>query len=457
MQQISSRAPRLQRSRRLDNRILNRGLPANGEVRLHLRWPLFALPLLFVAEIAMPDPVWTTTGVVIIVCYLGAWLWVRALARTLRLERRRHGTLLVVGDVLEEEFRIFNEGSTPAPWVEFVDESTLPGYNPGRVVAVGANQSDKWRTTAVCPRRGLFQLGPHALRTGDPLHLFTLEIRDTRAELLLIHPRVVELPTFPLPRGYASGDDRTRRPLLGSLPSPTVRIYQPFDDTRFIHWPSTARHGRLMVREMEQEPSGDIWLVFDADSSAVATQGDFSTLESGLMATASLAAQFLEGSSGRSVGLLTVSGEGAEAITVAPGAGRGHLWRILAALAPLDPAPLPLTDLLAGSRLMVGSRSSVVVVTAQLADGEATQRWSAELLRIASSGAAAGLLLITTAETASAAEELRGRMARYNVPVQILPVDARLRALITHRRRRTELRSTPSGGVVRVEIEEEVA
>jgi len=424
---------------------------------MRVRWPLPALLLLFVAQIVMPDPVWTTTGVLVLVCYVGAWLWARALARTLRLERKRHGTLLVVGDVLEEEFRIVNAGATPAPWVEIVDESTLPGYNAGRVVGVGANGSDKWRTTAICPRRGLFQLGPHALRTGDPLHLFEVEIQDARSEVLLIHPRVVDLPTFPLPRGFASGEDRTRRPLFGSLPSPVVRTYQPFDDTRFIHWPSTARHGRLMVREMEQEPSGDIWLLFDAEKSAVATQGEYSTLETGLVATASLAAQFLEGSSGRSVGLLTATGDGAAAVSVAPAAGRGHLWRILAALAPLEPAPLPLADLLAGSRFLSGSRTSVIVVTAQLADGDATQRWTAELVRIASSGAAAGVLLVTTAATEAAAEELRSRLARYSIPVQILPVDARLRALITHRRRRTELRSTPSGGVVRVEIEEEVA
>lgn len=447
MQQITSRVPRN----------LNRGLPANARVRLRVRWPLVALPAILIAQVAMPDPVWTTTAVVLLVCYLGALLWVRALARGLSLERRRHGTLLVVGDSLEEEFRIVNDGSTAVVWAQLIDDSTLPGYNVGRVVGVGAHSSDKWRTTAVCPRRGLFQLGPHRLLTGDPLHLFELEICDDRAEVLLIHPRVVQLPTFPLPRGYAGGDDRTRRPLLGSLPTASVRAYQPFDETRFIHWPSTARHARLMVREMELDPSGDIWLLFDADSAAVAVEGDHSTLETGLMATASLAAQFLEGSSRRAVGLLTASEEATRAITVPPAAGRGHLWRILAALAPLDPAPLPLADLLAGSRALVGNRTSLVVVTSQLADAEAVQRWCAEMLRITAGGAAAGLLLITTASTAPAAEEVRALLARHAIPVQTLPVSARLAALITHRRRRTELRSTPTGGVVRVEIEEEVA
>ncbi len=462
MQQIRSPGPQIRAARRqlVDPRkrtLLARGLPDNATLALRVRWPLFALPLILLAQIAMPDPVWTTTLVVILVCYMGAWLWARSLARNLRLERSRHGTLLVVGDQLEEEFRITNAGGAAAVWAEVVDESTLPGYNARRVLAAGANSSDKWRTMATCPRRGLFQLGPHKLRTGDPLHLFELDIFDARTEALLIHPRVVQLPTFPLPRGYASGDDRTRRPLLGSLPSTGVRQYQSFDDTRHIHWPSTARLGRLMVREMEQEPSGDIWLLFDADCDAILTQGDRSTLETGLMATASLAAQFLEGSAGRAVGLLTASGETTKAITVPPAAGRGHLWRMLAALAPLDPAPLPLADLLASSRPLIGSRTSLVVVTSQLADAAAVQRWAAELLRITSSGAAAGLLLVTTEQSAPAALEVHALLARHAIPVQLLPVDARLQALITHRRRRTELRSTPSGGVVRVEIEEEVA
>ncbi len=447
MKQIPSRA----------STILNRGLPVNATVTMRVRWPLFVLPVIVIAHIAMPDPVWTTLAAVLIVCYLGAWLWVRELARGLSVERRRHGTILVVGDTLEEEFRVDNTSSAPAVWAELIDDSTLPGYNPGRVISLGANNYDKWRTTAICPRRGLFQLGPHRLLTSDPLRLFELDVRDARNEALLIHPRVVNLPTFPLPRGYASGDVRTRRPLGGSLPAASVRPHQPNDGLRFVHWPSSARQGHLMVREMELEPSGDIWLLFDADRAAVATQDEKSTLEIGLTATVSLAAQFLEGSSRRAVGLLTASGEDQRAITVRPAAGRGHLWQILAALAPLDPSPMPLADLLTASRLMVGNRASLIVVTSQLLDPEAVDRWCAELLRISESGAAAGLMLITTEATAAAAANVQVLLARYNIPVQILPVDARLTALITHRRRRIELRSTPSGGVVRVEIEEEVA
>lgn len=466
MQQISPQPPRMPNDTMprkplaawgdFNRKLLNRGLPANAVIRLHVRWPLFALPIILLAQMIMPDPVWTTMAVMIVICYTGAWLWTRALARGLYLERSRHGTMLVVGDTLEEEFVVHNTSSTPAVWAELIDNSTLPGYNVGRVVAPGANSSDKWRATAICPRRGIFQLGPHTLRSADPLRLFELDITDTRSELLLIHPRVVQLPTFPLPRGYASGDDRARRPLLGTLPSSGVRGYQPFDDTRFIHWPSTARQGHLMVREMELEPSGDIWLLFDADIDGVSTQGDASTFETGLIATVSLAAQFLEGSSGRAVGLLSASGAPAQAVTVPPAAGRGHLWSMLAALAPLDPAPLPLAELLAGSRHLIGSRTSVVVVTSQLANPDAVQRWSAELLRITAGGAAAGVFLVTTQQTAPAADELRALLARHAIRVQTLPVDARLAALITHRRRRVELRSTPSGGVVRVEIEEEV-
>ena len=31
-----------------------------------------------------------------------------------------------------------------------------------------------------------------------------------------------------------------------------------------IHWPSTARRGRFMVKEFEQDPQADIWIFLDA-------------------------------------------------------------------------------------------------------------------------------------------------------------------------------------------------
>jgi uncharacterized protein (DUF58 family) len=63
-----------------------------------------------------------------------------------------------------------------------------------------------------------------------------------------------------------------------------VRQYRPGDDVRHVHWPSTARHGEVIVREMEEETTrrlailidasrdhGDAWTTLDACCSAAAS------------------------------------------------------------------------------------------------------------------------------------------------------------------------------------------
>jgi uncharacterized protein (DUF58 family) len=455
-------APRLPRfTPRFAARLLQRGLPANATLALRVRWPLAVLLAAVVAQAAMPDPVFTTTAVALLALYLGSWFWVRALARGVALERTRRGTLIVAGDTLEEEFLLHNRSSAPLVWGEVVDESDLPGYAIGRVVSAGSHSSQRWRTAGVCRQRGLYRLGPHRILSGDPLRLFDLTIRFDDSEPALIYPRVARLPAVPLPRGYASGDERTRRPLLGALPAPSVRPYQPHDELRFVHWRQTAHRGGLMVREMEQEPSGDIWVVLDAGAAAQQRQAEpgapeYDTLETAVTAAAGLAGHFLQGGSRRGVGLVAASGEASDLIVVPPHAGSAHLWRILTALAPVHAAATPLHDLLAGLAAITGSRSSVIVVTPSLHDPAAVERWTAQLVRLTERGLATGLLLVTTGDTEAAAAEVAALLAGHGVPVERLPVDLPLATALTHRRRRTVLRTTPRGGTIAVEVEEEV-
>lgn len=437
-------------------RLLSRGLPPNARVTLRVRWPLLVLGVAVVAQLVMPDPVWVSTAAALAVAYGGALLWVRAVGRGLALRRTRTGSLIVAGDTLEERFELENHAAAPLVWAEFIDESDLPGYHIGRVVGVPARGRFLWRTEGVCAQRGVFRLGPHRLLGADPLRLFELDVRFDDSDAVLIYPRVARLPAFPLPRGYASSDAPTRRPLLGSLPAASVRSYLPQDPLRFVHWPSTARHGALMVREMEQEPSGDVWILLDTEAGAHVAEGDHSTLETAVVAAAGLAGQFLEGSGRRAVGLIAASGAGGDLVTLAPGAGSAHLWRFLGALAPVRASTVPLDDLLRAARGLTGPRASLVVVTAHLA-GTAAERWTAELVRLAEGGLATGLLLVTTPATAPAAASLRLLLAAHAVPVEALPFDAPLAPALTHRRRRTVLRTTPWGRTFAVEVEEEVA
>ena len=59
-------------------------------------------------------------------------------------------------------------------------------------------------------------------------------------------------------------------------------------------------------------------------------------------------------------------------------------------------------------------------------------------------------------KTDEIADAYRSLLAGFDIPVNLLSVDTPLPPLITYRRTRTELRSTPTGGVIVREVEEEV-
>jgi uncharacterized protein (DUF58 family) len=442
--------------------LLSRGLPPHTTIALRVRWPLLLLGVALIAQLLMPDPVWSTVAICLALLHLGCWLWVRLAATGITLERSRAGSLLVVGDTLEEEFRLQNSSTVPLAWAEVMDESTLPGYTPGRVVGVGATSSQRWRTTALCTRRGLFRLGPHRIVSGDPLALFTLTLEMGGDEELLIHPRVVRLPALPLPRGDLGGETRSRRPLFGVQPAPTVRTYHPQDDLRFVHWPATARQGALMVRELDLEPAGDLWVLLDTHAppfTAPEREGAPETadpLEAAVVAAASIASAVLESKSGRGVGLLAADGQPPALRTLPPQRRRDHLWSLLAALAPISASALPLADLLAQSRSLLPARSSLLVVTADLAEPDAVDAWTARLVGLRERGFHASALLITTPATEGAAAAVQGLLARHRIESALLPAGARLPAAHTHRRRRTVIRSSPLGRAFTVEVEEEV-
>lgn len=443
-------------------RLLNRNLPPDHTIRPRLLWPLYLCPWLILIHLLNPSPIWVLLIIALLGVYALAYFWVTRQTGRVRLERRRRGSMLVAGDSLQEEFIVHNQGVLPVLWLEVEDDSYLPGYNPSQVVACGSNQTYSWRAEATCEKRGVFRLGPHRLTSGDPFGLFRVEVQGRESEALLVYPRVAQLPPMELPRGALVGRDRRRRPLAGDDRSPVVRGYRPGDSLRHIHWPSTAHRGDLMVSEVEAEPSSDLWIVLDLHGPSHRGSGETSTLEYAIVLAASLTAELLSGGDRRAVGLLAAGTgpSGPHSVTVPPLPGKGHLWQILTALAPAQIGDTPLDALLRHNREFLGRGQTVVVITPELGDGSAL--WMAELLHMRRAGVASSALLVTPAPVdVQAGEEgrqeaLRELLARHEIPVQFLQAGTPLRASLTYRRRRTVLRSTPTGGVVAREIEEEV-
>ena len=427
-------------------------LPPLQVIEVRTGWPLLLLPFLLFGQLVTPHPVWIVLLVTIAGLYIIAYLWAREQVQRVDFTRRRAGAILVAGDPLREEFAVRNGSGLPLLWAAFIDASDLPGYAPGIVVACGANSEYRWRTDVECAQRGLFRLGPHRIELGDPFGLFRATHHFTDFETVLIYPRVVQLPETTLPRGGIDGTARRRRSLMGARPAASVRDYAPGDSMRLVHWPTSAHRGRLTVKELELEPSGDVWIVLDLDAAVQHGEGAEGTLEYGVMLAASIAAEMVSGADRRAVGLLAAAGDGV--VSLAPQPGQAQLWAIMAALAPARAAVTPLHDLLRRSLPMLGRRHTLVVITP--AAGDTAPLGIAELVRAGGQGLFSSVLIAAAPAQAPDAAECTALLARLDIPHQLLRTDVRLRAALTYRRRRKVIRTTPTGGAFTVGIEEEV-
>lgn len=204
-------------------------------------------------------------------------------------------------------------------------------------IPAAKSQRTSYRHTFV--RRGRYRLEGYRLATKFPFALFR-KSRDVDAPLeVVVFPARIAVPR-PSPRTTSRGDSSASRvgrrgEFFG------LRERRVGDDRRDVHWRSSARTGRLLVREYEDELARRVVLGVDHAlpaevRDAVADGGltpdaehQVSAVERAISVTASLAASYLE--VGWSVELI------ARGLHVPAGTGRQHEARLLRALALLPP------------------------------------------------------------------------------------------------------------------------
>jgi len=319
-------------------------------------------------------------GSMIVLSSLWAWYnvnWVR-------LERKTRSERTQVGKVAEERFLLHNVGALPKLWLEARDHSDLPGHHASRVItSLGSRKKRGWTARTLCHRRGRFTLGPVSLISGDPFGLFRRERLFPATSTIIVYPPTVELPGFLMPAGMLPGRGPLHRRTHYITPNVAgVREYCPGDSFNRIHWPSTARNARLIVKECELDPTADVWIFLDMDMSVQADKMtlmeaepqeepiallsrrsrlslDPSTEEYGVAVAASLARHFL--ARNRLVGLVTY---GQEREVIQSDRGDRQLTKILETLAVIRAqGHVPLSQVLMAEGSRLGRNVSTVVIT----------------------------------------------------------------------------------------------
>ena len=200
-----------------------------------------------------------------------AWLWSRNSLLGIRYERKFHHTHVFPGETTDVEIVVENRKWLPITWLNIEDIWPL-GFAPSNenvLTELSGNQIEGSLDNAYSLRwyervrrhyelkgraRGLYNIGPASITSGDPFSLFERLIITSRQrnDYLVVYPELLPIHDMGFPLHDPLGDKRVKRRLFED-PSRVIGIrdYQPQDTFRDIHWKATARMGELQSKIYE--------------------------------------------------------------------------------------------------------------------------------------------------------------------------------------------------------------
>ena len=114
-------------------------------------------------------------------------------------------------------------------------------------------------------RRGVIAVGPASTVQGDPLGIVRRTLRWTDVTELFVHPRTISLESLGAGLLRDLEGETTQEMSMSDLAFHALREYQPGDDRRYIHWRSSAKAGRLLVRQFLDTRRSHLTVLVDAD------------------------------------------------------------------------------------------------------------------------------------------------------------------------------------------------
>lgn len=223
-------------------------------------------------------------------CALGLVLFAAAYVGVKRLElevgRTVHPARVHAGHVSRVDVRVRNLRARDTPVLRLDDPVSGTAGAELLVPPLGRNAAAVASYRLPTDRRGILDVGPLGLVITDPFGLAQARIEAAQRVEVTVYPTIEEIRPVPF---TASHD-----PMAGALQPHALgrggedfyalRPYVVGDDLRRIHWPSTARHDELLVRQQEQPWQGRTTVLLDVRRAAY----DRAAFETAVSAAASI-------------------------------------------------------------------------------------------------------------------------------------------------------------------------
>ena len=273
-------------------------------------------------------------GYALIILLIAAIVVVRIGRHELGVARRLSPERARPGEPVSATIQLDNRGRGSAPLLLVEDRLPHGVSGKARFAVHGIERGGSRETSFVLTpgRRGRYQIGPLDISVVDPFGMARLRSGSPITSALLVHPAIDHLS---LPR--EPGDRRSLVAATSRNPTGTrgedfytLREYVEGDDLKRIHWPSTAKRDRYMIRQEETPWHTRATILIDDSADAHDGTGPTSSFERAVSAAASLVEMY------HRVGY-TYRLTGAVSPGLPPGRGRDHHARCMDLLALLQP------------------------------------------------------------------------------------------------------------------------
>ena len=382
------------------------------------RWILAFGGAVYLAAWAFGTTALYPIGLGLVLAVTAAALWVRLLNRPMRVNRTLGRGEHLAGDDIPVRLEVDVAGRMPSGALTIVERIAKFGEVQTVVLIRHGRLRGAYILEAV--PRGRYPIETATAVLEDPFGLERVEIPLPGGESVLVYPRLVDLDALFSDSGARALEGRRlllRRPTGFDLHS--VRAYEQGESLRRVHWPSTAKRGQLMVKELEDAPRDETAVLLDGDAAAVVGVAADNTFELQVQAAGSI--------------LKAHAARGRRAALIVNCASRayqrvhsfdGEWSRALEMLAAVEPdGPTPVAAMLADEAGPAGRAVELTVVTASV-----TPRLADRLAQRVFQRHAATLVYVDPASfTDTPAEQLDPgvasqilRLERAGVPVAIL-------------------------------------
>jgi uncharacterized protein (DUF58 family) len=303
---------------------------------------LISSAFLYAMVFVVPDTaIWSTTA---IASFLVIFLLTSKIIFEFKIKaasnlkiQRLFSKPLVEGRPLEVTVKIINDSITPLESVEIYDRypslfRIIEGSSMATVIIPSKGSADL--EYKVKPVLGQHCFESPVIRVRDPAGLFSEDIEVGVKSCISVQPIYEPIRKKALIPGAVympGGRSLSRRRGIGTQFIET-REYVPGDDYRLIEWKATARSGRLMVREFEQETNLEVILLLDTRASmgyGIIGKTKFEYMVRGAAAIADYLIK-----RGDLVGLAYSSGR--RKVILRPSRGRTHISMMIKSLSSIE-------------------------------------------------------------------------------------------------------------------------